>query len=566
MVHRVVKQENWMSYLIKAVKAARKGDIVLVDNVEMLGYADMGLKSRGLITHSREHGVVVHISDGTRPEGAYLSYGPQIDTNMVRSMFPKDQAQAVAQQEAFADAYGDAKQAAEAAAKAAFESGQPVLFTMQGPVTGVPNANGDVFTAEGWGQAMKEYMEKVKTGELKPAVIAIDSISPGPVTVTTVKPTQEQIDAHQSSMKKLGKYPDLLDTVMRRPFYRYLGTESGRWMSQDLTYQPPFFAVVIKAHAPSGAISVLDRDGKEIPFNKVSKNLLMIAAAFARNPRAFLEEEERLKNENKDNPCRAEDYLPPYSPKDVVHTTSMHRKIQRAKMEWGKKPWKYVKLDGTVEAEVDADAVELALRASKTYPNDDAIWEAMNKAYRTQTAITLTWKSPVTETLVVPPDLYPASQKFMCQWCCKEYVYGESKKAFGKDRMQKDTLCFCDQKCRDAYLTKNRRYPGVGAEILLTPPQPCVPFGPQGGPDFKKQVDSVGQLFAVDDVAKFFGVEPAYVVHDSATFDVPQGKVAEFVEKVLNKPVEDEKMKQEEEFRRGMEDGENGRPFSPSET
>ena len=555
-VRYVPKQENWVSFLVRAVRAADRGDLILVDNIEMLCYADMGLKVRGFETHKTE-GVRVHIRNADSPPFT-VQYGPPLDTGagwkeklkdsrdpmyekIVRPAFPApeskplvevdmksidlgekmhmacqslegdplmpDELRQVAQQEAFADLYGDAKQAAEAQARLPLTTEYPQIaadgVTVVLGKAGVPNANGDTYTAGAWDRAGKEHNAKV----------AEKAEFPPPAKHTTRKPTEKEIAEHQAQNKITGN-SSLLDSIMKRPFYRFLGQESGRWLSQDLTYRPPFFAVVIKAHAPSGQISILDRDGQPISFSKVTRNLLMLAAAFAKNPRAFLEEEARIAKANEGNPCA--DVLPPYNPKDVEHTASMHKKVQRAQMEWHKKPWKYARLDGSVEREVSAAVATSALVASHTCADEDAAWDAINKAYGEQTAITLAWKK-VGETVLVPPDLYPPEQKFVCQHCGKQYAYGESKKAFGDKGTVRDGLCFCNPECGDAYVTKNRRYPAVGAEILLSGPEPCVDFRtttatgdprPVGRKDFDRTVRSVGQLHAVDDVAAFFGLTP----------------------------------------------------------
>ena len=77
-VRYVPKQENWVSFLVRAVRAADRGDLILVDNIEMLCYADMGLKVRGFETHKTE-GDRVHIRNADSPPFT-VQYGPPLDT------------------------------------------------------------------------------------------------------------------------------------------------------------------------------------------------------------------------------------------------------------------------------------------------------------------------------------------------------------------------------------------------------------------------------------------------------------------------------------------------------
>lgn len=636
-VRYVPKQGNWTIFLVQAVRAASKGDLILVDNIEMLCYADMGLKCRGFITHSRTDGVVVHIRDETSPVPT-VQYGPPLETGIgsqIRSILTPRESQplvevdmksidlgekmhmscqsmeadtvqpgrrsaeitidadaerAIAQQEAFADAYGDAKQVEDATKAMTLTTEFPQILADGVTVVlgkpGVPNANGDVFTIESWNKAIQEWQEKQKDGKV-PILFEVDSMSgaeyPPPTKHTTVKPTDEQIAQHQAAMKKMGTWPEapaFLEGFSK--YRRWMGAETGRWLSQDYTYQPVFFRCVVKVHAPSGSVSILDPQGKEIPFSKVSKRLLILATAFAQNPRAFLEEEAKLAAAMKDNPCA--DVLPPYNARDVQHTTSMHDKIAK-KLAWEGQTWKYVKLDTGVEHEITSEAAAIAFKNKNQAMTDEEVRQELHKAYRRQTAITIPWKSG--EALLVPPDLYPKTQKFMCQNCGKQYVYGEaiadmdSDPECGKDRVNYNPLSCCTVKCADDYRAKHMRNPGVGAEILLDTGMCNLVDGtprPLGKEDFKKSVASVGELLAVDDVAKFFGVEPTHVIHDSVVVDVPAEKLKKLTdeqikllksakqwvnEKVVNPPVEDEKMKMEEEFRRGMQDGLDGKPSSP---
>lgn len=96
-----------------------------------------------------------------------------------------------------------------------------------------------------------------------------------------------------------------------------------------------------------------------------------------------------------------------------------------------------------------------------------------------QTAITITAEGIAGETLLVPPDLYDAGQKFLCQQCGQEYVYGLAKAKMEFNALKNAVLesyhplVFCCMSHEDEYLRKHRRYPAVGAEILLSPPERC---------------------------------------------------------------------------------------------
>lgn len=61
---------------------------------------------------------------------------------------------------------------------------------------------------------------------------------------------------------------------------------------------------------------------------------------------------------------------------------------------------------------------------------------------------------------------YSDDTEFVCQECNKEYAFGDAKKAFeGSPRNL--PLCFCAAACCDKYVAKHKRFPPVGAEIVL---------------------------------------------------------------------------------------------------
>lgn len=112
---------------------------------------------------------------------------------------------------------------------------------------------------------------------------------------------------------------------------------------------------------------------------------------------------------------------------------------------------------------------------------------------------------PEPDAVVSTFDEYPDTQKFLCQFCGKEYLYGEAKKDFAKYTLSgpTDPLCFCTDAHKESYRIKYGRYPAVAAEILLGPPERCNLVGSS------PVKHTEGELIGIDAVAQSFGLEPA---------------------------------------------------------
>lgn len=318
---------------------------------------------------------------------------------------------------------------------------------------GVPNANGDVFPhdvvrgvfgaapgkplvevdfpgaeikgkfptveeVEAYQQKVKAYNEKI-VDEIEAGVV-------GPVTRTTVKPTEAEIAAHQAAHPGTKTAAAWLNKGFGN-FYRGLDNwgETGRWLSRDYTLELPYPNLGVTAKAPSGMITVHkldDPEKKPVPFHLFSRPLLKQITEFAANPRKVLEDLEAAREAAKrsENPCEQ------LTKKEL---------LPKVKNRFP---------DLKLAAEALNLTVEIAAEVEKTIGKD-----------------------------------YPDDQKFVCQNCGHEYVYGVAKQLMaadpecGKDRVNYNPVSCCSVSCADTYRHRHGHNPRVGAEIKLSASEMC---------------------------------------------------------------------------------------------
>ncbi len=566
MIYDIPADDFGHDRLLNAVKRADPGDTVRVRTNSIRGLALKALERVGKTDIAVE--VVEDKSEppstgGPMPEFLRNPNPPDVPVSegcVVRPMFPPRKGKPlvaadfkeapelkappacqsmepdykVAQNEAFAKQYG------QPPAKAGDPEYLPLMFGAKPPEPGVPNANGDSFGPGVWDKAIGEYMEKVKSGEVPDHVLHIDSMAgeikvPGPVKHTTVKPTEEQIAEHQRACKAAGtwSFTDPMYLSIYRRFFPWAA--SGRWLSHDYRANLPFFRMDVIAKAPSGQITVVREGTTEVvPFENIPKQALMLISAFAANPRRYLEEEaaERAKEATQkvdlDNPCR-----------DVVTQEMISHRVRPPKPErsessraahltpprWQAEKWGYAELNkagcGETEKVCYAEARDLVASLNPPKPPEGVAATGpvgmLRRAYEKQSSITVPAKSGDGEAVLIPPDTYDDDQKFLCQFCGKEYVYGEAKKEFAKLTMSgpNDPLMYCSDAHKEAYWQKHHRQPAVAAEILLGREMCNLHEGLVSyhvdGKELSKIAESaktVGLLVGIDDVARSVGMDP----------------------------------------------------------
>lgn len=489
MTHNVHKIGPWLKTLAARVAEAKRGDVIVVADLEMMQYACFGIESRGFVTHDKAKGIVVHLAEGEAPTN--------VETRTMRGTGPSMQ--------------NIPRRSAEVTVVEG-EAMQHVLGV--GVVPGVPNANEDVFTEEAVKQAFAEHVAM-----------------PGPRRYTTIKPN----DPPMYTLKDVaeGVHP-LFDSFPPR-WYSRCGT--GRSLSKDYTTELPLSGFVVHAKAPSGSITVTLND-KPVPFADVPRETLRDIVAFANNPRYYLEmlETEKLAVEFHKHKARQ------------TGKTSLLEHVRRVYEEGGltvhppraEAPqmragdWAYGNLSSAPTKCSFNYALELLgkydIACGVTRPTAEAVAE-LRKAFETQTALTISVEGVPGETLLVPPDRYAADQRFRCQACGTLYEYGPAKAAVEanahKENVRGDAYhpeTFCTMLHENNYLLKWRQYPPVGAEIPLGQPETCnlldhyrasegkvvdVGTGEAVGDVTTESYTTPADAMNVDKVAGFLGVEVA---------------------------------------------------------
>lgn len=442
MTHNVHKIGPWFKALAARVAEAKRGDVIVVDDLEMMQYACFGIESRGFVTHDREKGIVVHLAEGASPTG--IEKGTMRGTGPSMQNIPRDSS--------LGSMFTEAQR----------QAARTILGI------GV-NRNEDSWNEESL-RAGNEVFRQVNE------MFAEHVQMPGPVTRTTVKP-------NDPPLKTMKDVAEGIEPVFRQFRPRWVtGGGTGRSLSQDYTMELPLSGYKVHAKAPSGQITVTC-DGKPVPFENVPRDALREIVAFANNPLYYLAAQRELVlgtgRQTGKSAMMEEIRRASLAAGQTVQTVS-GRTPEPSRMLTG--DWGYGPL---TQAEPTKCSFNYALELLSRWYVDlgdpktaKELRAEMRKAYEQQAAITINLV-PEGEVLLVPPDLYDAGQKFVCQQCGQEYVYG-----LAKEKMEFNTplnvkcrrynpLVFCCVSHEDEYLRKNGRYPAVGAEILLSPPVRC---------------------------------------------------------------------------------------------
>lgn len=129
---------------------------------------------------------------------------------------------------------------------------------------------------------------------------------------------------------------------------------------------------------------------------------------------------------------------------------------------------------------------------------------------------------PDTEAKGMDPKIVDSilgSPEYTCQQCGREYLYVDSRKIMA----EWSAVCFCSEACAHKYIEKNKRMPGVGAEIRCGEPQMCI-IGRTDEQIAKAESDLVESFLKEDKalVEAALGVDvPAVVVgNDAFTYSV----------------------------------------------
>jgi hypothetical protein len=132
---------------------------------------------------------------------------------------------------------------------------------------------------------------------------------------------------------------------------------------------------------------------------------------------------------------------------------------------------------------------------------------------------------PDTEAKGLDPKIVASildSPEYACQNCGKEYLYVDAKKVMA----ERSAVCFCSTACADKYVAKNKRWPGVGGEILLGEPQLCT-YG-RTEQQIRDAQNALIAKFAAQDrelVEAVLNEAPVVVVQDSVVYDATQEQI-----------------------------------------
>ena len=361
-------------------------------------------------------------------------------------------------------------------------------------------------------QAISEYIDGVTLP--KPGDPLYLPIMFGSKTHTTVKPTDEEIAAHQA---KHGINPCADGVLFGKYLRRYVFGTQQKLTSEHRRDFSHGFTAILKPDRTLTMVDLYDQS-KPYPFTNVPLDVMGELVAFCNCPVPIPAREWDKKFEER-----------------AAYTSATAKR-------WVEKPWKYVDLD-TDKSESITSTHAFGIVACRLGDVDGGLHVYMEKAYRTQTAITVPAMFPSGEALLVPPDHYDDDQKFCCQQCGKEYVYGDAKAAEDKDVPRFNPLCFCCVSHAMDYYEKHGRGPVVGAEIRLGPWEKCVPFGKEDFADQSHKVEAtVGELIGIDDVARMVGLEPTHVIHDSVVYDVTKAQAEELLKSAKPKKLTPEQI------------------------